>query len=98
MLLERSDWAAVNVELLTQALRLSTFKSKIGCEGTCKAWRKTLRDEPLEGIWGDMVVAWHLQPIHCYTALHQLAMIVADSNVRCLLHLHSLSLQQQHCK
>ena len=50
-----SDWAAVNVELLSSVLALVPFKGKLSCEGVCQTWRQTLRDEPEEGLWGDMV-------------------------------------------
>lgn len=50
-----SDWSAVNVELLSEVLTLVSFKTKIVCESVCKTWRNTLRDEPGQGLWGNMV-------------------------------------------
>lgn len=46
------DWAAVNVELLSEVLTLVPLKTKILCESVCKTWRKSLRDEPEQGLWG----------------------------------------------
>ena len=47
-----SDWAAVSVELLSEVFTLVSLKTKIFCEGVCKTWRSTLRDE---GLWGNLV-------------------------------------------
>ena len=57
MACESSDWASVNVELLSEALTRVPLRSKVACECVCKAWRRTLGNKPSEGIWGDMVCA-----------------------------------------
>lgn len=62
MLSGTQHWANVNVGLLSAVLTLTDLQTKIDCECVCKAWRKALRDEPGEGLWGDVVT---LQSLPC---------------------------------
>lgn len=50
-----SDWAAVSVELLSEVFTLVSLKTKMLCESVCETWRSTLRDEPEQGLWGNLV-------------------------------------------
>ena len=51
-----SDWAALSVELLSEVFTQLSLETKILCEGICKTWRRTLRDEPVQGLWGNVGV------------------------------------------
>ena len=55
-MLSSTHWASVNAELLSAVLTLADLPTKIVCECVCKAWRRALRDEPDEGLWGDVVM------------------------------------------
>lgn len=52
----KSNWAAVNTDVLTDLFEGTTFNVKLTCESVCKTWRSALRQHPSPGVWGDTML------------------------------------------